>query len=353
MKILITIAAALVMNLVSLAGVAAQPVMSQPVVTGFDVVQVPQLSPGTELEFTVWGTPGAQATLQIDGSQRALPMYEQNPGIYKAIYTLNLRDRIEPGASVSVNLRRGNRVVAATLDERLVTGAAWPTSPAAGAVQIERFEVRHGDLRSQPRNIDFRLVGTPGGRASVKLAGAAQRIRLFENNPGVYSATYVVQNNDRIDSNEPVVARLWVNGSAPVTASSRDLDGNRLQRFVAAQCADCATVRAVNEIEVAGDGNYIGGTVAGGILGAVLGSQVGDGSGRTAAQVIGTVGGAAIGRQLQRRNDKRTVYEVHFTMRDDGSQRTLQYADRPTFRVGDRVVLRDGQAVVDNRRTSN
>ena len=36
-------------------------------VTGFDVDQVDRVEPGTELNFTVWGTAGAVVLLQIDG----------------------------------------------------------------------------------------------------------------------------------------------------------------------------------------------------------------------------------------------------------------------------------------------
>jgi hypothetical protein len=66
---------------------AAVTAATTPRVTGFDVEQVMQLNPGTDLSFTVWGTPGAQAALQIDGAQRALALIETSPGIYRGTYT--------------------------------------------------------------------------------------------------------------------------------------------------------------------------------------------------------------------------------------------------------------------------
>jgi len=100
-------------------------------------------------------------------------------------------------------------------------------------------------------------------------------------------------------------------------------------------CRECATVQAVNAVTVDGEGRVLG-TVAGGVLGAVVGSQFGKGDGRTAAGVAGAVGGALLGREIQKRHNERTQYEVVVRM-NDGQQRTVIYADTPNFRVGDRV----------------
>jgi outer membrane lipoprotein SlyB len=86
---------------------------------------------------------------------------------------------------------------------------------------------------------------------------------------------------------------------------------------------------------VDGEGRVLG-TVAGGVLGAVVGSQFGKGDGRTAAGVAGAVGGALLGREIQKRHNQRTQYEVVVRM-NDGLQRTVMYAEPPNFRVGDQV----------------
>ena len=72
------------------------------------------------------------------------------------------------------------------------------------------------------------------------------------------------------------------------------------------------------------------------MLGAVVGSQFGKGDGRTAAGVAGAVGGALLGREIQKRSNQRTQYEVVVRM-NDGAQRTVVYAEAPSWRVGDRV----------------
>lgn len=314
-----------------------------PRISGFDVRQIPQLSAGAELNFTVWGTPGAQAVLQIDGTQRPLALVETSPGVYTGVYTISQRDSLQPDTRVSANLRRGNKVGSATLDEALQSGWQPGNDTSGNAPQIERFDVRHGDSRKAGNRIDFTLIGTPGGRASVRLIGAQERLRLAEQRPGEYSGSYTIRPTDQLQADDPVVARLKMGTQSTTVTLERALDAKRLGALQPPlRCGDCATIQAINRVEVEGDGNYVGGAVAGGVLGAVVGSQVGKGSGRTAAQVVGTLGGAMLGREVHRRSDKQTHYDVLLRMQD-GSRQTLSYDAEPTFRVGDAVRLRDGQ----------
>lgn len=328
---------------------AAASAAPTPRVTGFDVEQVLQLNPGTDLGFTVWGTPGAQAALQIDGAQRALALVETSPGIYRGIYTISQRDRIQPDARVSANLRNGNRVGSAILDEDLQGGTPRAADNAGAAPKIDRLEVRHGAPGAPGRQLDFTLSGTPGGRASVSMIGAQPRFRLTGTRSGTYTGSYAVRPNDRLDPKDAIAARLRVGARSTSTTLDNALDVTRLNRLALAQpCSDCARVTAVNRTEVEGDGRYIGGAVAGGLPGGVLGSQVGGGSGGTAAQVAGVLGGVVLGREVQERTeDKEDHFEVVLRMRDDSSQRMLSYDEAPEFKVGDKVLLRDGGLTLD------
>lgn len=86
-----------------------------------------------------------------------------------------------------------------------------------------------------------------------------------------------------------------------------------------------------------------GGAVLGAVIGGVLGNQIGSGSGRTAATVIGAVGGAAVGNQIEQRNKSdNEVYRVSVRM-DNGVMAQFDYQRIDDLRVGDRVVVRDGQ----------
>lgn len=49
----------------------------------------------------------------------------------------------------------------------------------------------------------------------------------------------------------------------------------------------------------------------------------------------------------KRTEDKEGHFEVVLRMRDDGSQRQVSYEDGPAFKVGDKVLLRDGGLTLD------
>ena len=335
-------------NLPFAAAQTTQRADTMPRITEFDVQGIERLEPGAELEFTLWGTPGAEATLRIDGAQRLAVLTEVSPGVYQGVYTINSRDRIAPDARVTGNLRRGNLVGTALLDEPLQRGWQAPM-PAAASPQISRFSVTHGDANQAGSLIHFTLLGTPGGRATARLPGAeVRRVQLDEVRPGEYSGSYRVQTTDRLDASQPVTARLRV-GERMVTAIvERALDATRLppRDAFAARCADCGTVLAINRIEVDGDGNYVG-SIAGGLLGAVIGSQFGKGDGRTAAGVAGAVGGALIGREIEKKSKKKEHYDVVLRM-SGGTQQVMTYDAAPAVKVGDAVRIVDGALRPDN-----
>jgi hypothetical protein len=106
-----------------------------PRVTAFDVRPLDRIEPGAELEFTVWGTPGSDAVLSIDGAQRVLRLVESSPGVYQGVYTIGVRDRIAPDSRVTANLRRGNRV-----------GTACSTKPCSAVGPRRRW--RSGRCRA-------------------------------------------------------------------------------------------------------------------------------------------------------------------------------------------------------------
>ncbi|MFG6462375.1 glycine zipper 2TM domain-containing protein [Roseateles sp. DXS20W] len=305
-------------------------------VTGFDVEQVDRLEPGAELNFTVWGTPGAAVMLQIDGSRRQVRLDETTAGRYQGSYVVGRSDRITQESRVHANLRSGNRVATATLGEALQSG--WPLPGEAALPEIQSLSVTSAPGQGRSEALRYTLRGTPGGQASVQLQGSqARNVVLDEVRSGEYVGTYVLPAGAWVDTQQPLVAQLRLGDRSTQTRVAEAYAGVNLRATRAGYdaCVDCATVQAINEVVVDGEGKVLG-TVAGGVLGAVVGSQFGKGDGRTAAGVAGAVGGALLGREIQRRNNQRTQYEVVVRM-TDGVQRTVVYAERPTFRVGDRV----------------
>jgi len=350
------IAALFTLLLVFPATFFASPAHAQtaaPRIDGFDVEQVHQLTAGTELDFTLYGTPGGSATIFISGTSAAFALREVEIGLYEGIYTVKSRDRIPAERSVTANLRLGNYVTSAILAESLLLASAYH-SPAQQATDaafsarptIDRFEVSPVRELSPGSYLHFTVYGTPGAQANVRISGAKGAFFLTEESKGVYSGAYAIKNRDRILANSVVTGNLrlgkqtatatlgktLVSATAPLSASRRT-----------AVCANCGEVVAVNVIEVQGEGSYVG-LILGGIAGGAVGSQVGQGTGTTVAEIAGAIGGAYAGRELEK-NMKKTKHDEVVVRLQGGGTQTFTYAGASGFRVGDKVKVVNGALV--------
>ncbi len=93
--------------------------------------------------------------------------------------------------------------------------------------------------------------------------------------------------------------------------------------------------------------NGVAGTIIGGVLGGVVGHQVGGGSGKDIATVVGAAGGALAGNRVERNNaaaQAHDVYRVSVQM-EGGAYRAYELLNPGDLRVGDRVVIQNGQIV--------
>lgn len=340
----VTLAIALMSTGAAGLSVAPLPVLAQsaavraemPRISSIDVRAVERIEPGADLEFTIWGTSGAVASLQIDGATRPLTLYEDSPGVYRGTYTVARRDRIGPDSRVTANLRRDNRVATATLGEALQSD--WP-SPVASAQrpEISKVTVTDGGRRN-PDALRFTMMGTPGGQASVQLQGSNPRVLVMEEiRPGEYTVLHRLAAGARVATDRPLVARLRIGDRVATSSVDNAYQGvaNLRHRGDDKWCAECGVVEAVNAVEVDGNGKVIG-TLAGGALGALLGSQIGKGDGRTAAGVAGAVGGALIGREIARRQGHTVQYEVVVRL-NQGERRVVMAEAAPSVKVGDAV----------------
>jgi outer membrane lipoprotein SlyB len=320
-----------------------------PVIRGFNVDEVRRIEPGVELNFDVYGTPGARVYLQIAGANRNLQLTETEPGQYEGTYTIGQRDRISANSAVTANLRVGNQVTSGVLSESLVRSYGRRDRPRRGDMadlpRIERFDVQASDDLRPGNDLNFMVHGTPGAKVDMMIAGTRGVFFLPEVRPGDYEGSYVIRRGDRLAPNTVVTANMRLNGRVASATLGKPLQlvssvpasTPRVVRY----CTNCATVEAINVIEVNGDGNYIG-TIGGGVVGALLGNQVGGGSGRTAAQVAGALGGAYVGRNIDRANSKQTKhFEVVIRFPNGGTQ-TVQYANDPGLRVGEKVKVNEG-----------
>ncbi|OWW22290.1 glycine zipper 2TM domain-containing protein [Noviherbaspirillum denitrificans] len=108
-----------------------------------------------------------------------------------------------------------------------------------------------------------------------------------------------------------------------------------------AVCHSCGRVESVQAIQQAAQPSGVG-MVAGAVLGGVLGNQVGGGSGRKIATVAGAVGGGYAGNEIEKHTRATTSYQVRVRM-EDGEVRSFPYNHQPSWSVGDRVRVVDGQ----------
>ena len=83
--------------------------IAAPHIDNFGVDQVSSLDAGTELDFTLEGTPKARASLRITGVQRTVILQETDRGYYEGTYTIRKKDRIPANALVVATLSQGKR----------------------------------------------------------------------------------------------------------------------------------------------------------------------------------------------------------------------------------------------------
>jgi outer membrane lipoprotein SlyB len=236
----------------------------------------------------------------------------------------------------------GNLVTSGVLAESLLRGSGpRPQGPASDVPRIERFDVVGDDHLTPGNELNFTVIGTPGAKVEMAIEGARGVFFLDETRPGEYKGEYTIRRKDRIASSSVVTANMRIGNRVATARLNKPLQvavppEPRVVRY----CTNCATVEAINVVQVDGEGNYLG-TIGGGVVGAALGSQVGKGDGRTAAQIAGALGGAYIGRNIER-NAKRTQhYEVVIRFANGGTQ-TVTYENDPGLRVGEKVKINGG-----------
>lgn len=321
-------------------------------VDSFGVKQLPALQPGSELAFSLSGTPGASITLHIAGATGEVPMTERLPGSYSGDYTVRLRDRLGAASLVTAQITKDGQTHSMAMDQSLVLGARSP-APAAAA-RIARFTVTAPERARPGDELHFMLTGAPAGAARVAVQGVSAITALTEVQRGVYEGRYTLRRGDAVQRNLVATGYLVVNrqessqrfdsrlvdGGNAIRADGRPAD----ERQGRAHCAECGVVESVSLVEVDGDKPNLLGTIAGGVLGGVIGHQVGGGSGKDLATIAGAVGGAYVGNRAENRLDKTQVHRVLVRM-DSGATRSIDYAADPGLPVGVAVKFDNGAIV--------
>jgi len=104
-------------------------------------------------------------------------------------------------------------------------------------------------------------------------------------------------------------------------------------------------VQSINVVRQESNSSIGAGTIVGAVVGGVLGNQVGKGDGNKAATVLGAAGGAYAGHQIEKGNRQPQADAVQLVVRlQDGNNITVIQGSAADIRVGDRVIVANGNA---------
>jgi outer membrane lipoprotein SlyB len=257
-----------------LLGIASVPVAAAALkVDAFDVEQVARFEPGTILQFSVFATPGASATVLVEGARRLVELREVELGVYEGRHVIDGEDRIGPDSTAVATVWRNGAVVRATLEESLL------------------------------------LDGSPPAAAASPEPAPSQRTAPAE--------------------------PAWQRSPAPQHAGNAFPVPPAVSQERQADCRHCAVVESIRAVDVPTGPAYAG-AIAGGIAGAIFGDQIGKAHERHVARVLGAIGGAVLGHEVQRAASRRTVYDATLRL-PNGSLRVRRYDEPPPFQVGQRI----------------
>src|SRR5688572_15500781 len=168
------------------APVAAAQKSASPQIDAFYVDPPGLPTPGTEVTFTVEGTPKGKVSVRIPGVQRVINLKEVDSGVYEGTYTIRSRDKLEPNVTARASLKARGR----TKTSDLAFGSAPPPvaaapapAPAPAAVaapKIDRFTVAPIAKIEPGVDLRFTLTGTPGAKAWAAIEGVTKEVPMRE-----------------------------------------------------------------------------------------------------------------------------------------------------------------------------
>jgi len=294
---------------------ARTPAVTAAVVEGFDLEQVSELAPGVALNFSVYGSPGAEVTLYIEGVGQLIELAETRPGIYEGTYVIAARDRLRSDSGVIATLQHDGQVARSTLAEPLLL--------ERGAVPWTDAVAQATAAAPMPAPPPARFTRAPSDEARARAPRAGEPVPIAD--PASIASA----------SEAAAPAR----GAPPlVEPARRATPVPRVARAPARPaCGDCAVVETIR-VEPATERRGVIGAIAGGIAGAVLGDKLAEAHRRHMMQALGALTGALLGREIEMRQSSSPAYTVVLRL-PDGSALERRYDQAPPFRVGDSVSL--------------
>lgn len=214
----------------AMAGIYPQPAHAQstaarPVIEQFYVDSNDQLVPGSQLAFTIEGTPGASASVRISGIKRRILLREVEAGVYEGTYTVRSGDRITDTSAARGTLKKRNRSSSVLLEESLGVTVASVLAPVTlpDQLTIESLSVTPVDRLEPGAELRFAMVGTPGGQASFSIEGVANGMPMREVRSGRYEGSYTIRRAEQLTSGTRVTGMLVANGKTLRTSLNQAL----------------------------------------------------------------------------------------------------------------------------------
>lgn len=204
----------------------AQSKPKAPVIEQFDVESEDRLVVGSKLRFTIEGSTGSLASVRISGIKQRIPLKEVEEGVYEGSYTVKTSDRITDNSTARATLKRGNRSTSAVLQESLgVTAALIADFPviSPNVLAIESFSSTPIEKIEPGADLEFLMIGTPGGQASVSIEGLASGVALREVKSGRYEGSYTIRRADKIRADAGATGTLVVGGKTLRTSLNQAL----------------------------------------------------------------------------------------------------------------------------------
>ena len=223
--LLISLSAAVALSAPGMAVAQTANSRSATQITSFTVDQSDQLSPGSDINFTVEGTPKGNASVRLSGVPKNIVLREVDSGVYEGSYTLSRRDRLSvpPTAKATLRGRKGSTTLTRALAS--AAGATPETTPvaAAAAPVIERFTVTPIARIEPGAELRFATAGTPGARAVFSIDGIARDVPMREVRAGRYEGAYTIRRDDNFPPSLNIVGTLDANGKSTQSKLSQAL----------------------------------------------------------------------------------------------------------------------------------
>ncbi|WP_280153477.1 hypothetical protein [Piscinibacter sp. XHJ-5] len=119
-------------------------------------------------------------------------------------------------------IRRFAALLLSTLTLALATAdPAMAAKKVPPPPQIASFEMEPAEKVAAGNELFFRVEGTPGSRATVRVAGVTRTLVLQEVDDGVYEGSYTLRPNDRANANSAATVTLRRNGRSSVSTMAR------------------------------------------------------------------------------------------------------------------------------------